>query len=232
MASYICYAVVSVIWMFEFVHHYPESSSTLSRMAVTCRDAGYDAVVSRNHVEMEGEDGGMDGEDGVGGCVKVEDVEIYRGVEAVVDSLNQLYGLIDRHQDVDILAVHGGDGGVNIEASESGRVDVVSHPTRGEFNHVFVRNCSENDVAVEFNLRRVLKRSGGGRVRVLENLRKLLRLVRKYDTPYIISCDPHSHLDVRGRREIASLCSTIGFEDDEIEKGMKETPSRMVEEKD
>ncbi|MDY6779323.1 MAG: RNase P subunit p30 family protein, partial [Halobacteria archaeon] len=111
----------------------------------------------------------------------------------------------------------------------SERVDVLCHPTRGDdvFNHVLAREASENDVAVEFNLSRILRSSGGERVSALGSTRELLKLVRKYSTPFVISGDPSSHLELRAPREVGALCRVVGFEESELEEGMERTPSRI-----
>ncbi|MFB6282690.1 MAG: RNase P subunit p30 family protein [Halobacteria archaeon] len=218
--------------MYEFVHHLPESNSSLARMAVTASDAGYGSVVSRNHTDTTGgTDGGSNGVQEIyDEEPALDDVDIYRGIEVRADSVNDLNSQVHSFSgEAEVVMVHGGDAEINVAASQSDDVDVVCHPCmKEEFNHVFIRNCAENDVAVEFNLRPVIRVSGGSRVRSLENIRKMLELVRKYETSFIISCDPFGHLEIRGRREVEAICRSIGFSDDELQMGMEEYPNKLL----
>lgn len=208
--------------MMEFVHSAPETRSTLNRMALTAQQMGYDALVSRNHSTGD-----------LPGPASPEiDVEVISGVEIRADSVEQLHGLTGKYQgDVDVVLVHGGDSSINSAASGMEAVDVLCHPLRGRdwnFNHVLARRAAENSVAVEFNLSDVLRESGGVRVNALRDTRLLLKLVRKYDTPYVVSADPYTHHEIRAPRELEALLELIGFREEEINAGLQETPQELV----
>ncbi|MDY6765032.1 MAG: RNase P subunit p30 family protein [Halobacteria archaeon] len=209
---------------FEFVHASPEIPTTLNRMALTARRAGYSSIVVRNHSDTFSES--MPVADEIG-------IDAYSGVEINTESVNELHGYVGKYKqmDIDFICVHGGDEAINRAAVTSENVDVLCHPQRGKgmrFNHVLAKEAASNDVAVEFNLGKVLRSSGGPRVYSLRDMKRLLTLFRKYGFPIVISADPFSHLEVRGRREIEALCSLIGLTEEEIELGMCETPRKIA----
>ncbi|MDY6774908.1 MAG: RNase P subunit p30 family protein [Halobacteria archaeon] len=216
--------------MFEFVHVAPEAPTTLERMALTADCAGYSSVVVRNHSDSLPDDVSPNVSSDV-------DVDVYKGVEIRAETPDELHGYLGGYagDEYDCVCVHGGDEAINRAAVASERVDLLCHPHEGRhrgFNHVLVKQAAENDVALEFSLRNVLRESGGRRVHELRDMKLLLKLVRKYSAPFVVSVDPLSHLEVRGAREVEALCEMIGFEKDEIREGTVETPRGIVEDKE
>lgn len=207
--------------MYEFVHTAPESRSTLNRMALTAERMRYSGIIIRNHSNYELLDE----------WVSEFGVDVVGGVEVRADSVEQLHGLVRKYRDkVDVVCVHGGEEDINRGAVEMDEVDVLCHPMKGRgrgVNHVTAATARENDVVLEFNLSKVLRESGGERVRALQDLRFLRKLVRKYGTPFIISGDPYTHQDLRAPREMKALLELIGFREGEINTGIGETPSTL-----
>lgn len=208
--------------MIEFVHSGPETRSTLNRMALSAQRMGYSGVVSRNHSDSDMPEPAS----------PEIDIEVISGVEVRADSVEQLHGLTGKYRDdVEVVCVHGGEPEINRAAAGMEDIDVLCHPLRGRdwsFNHVLMRRAAENDVAVEFNLSDVLRESGGTRVNALKDTRLLLKLERKYDAPFVVSADPYTHHELRAPRELEALLELIGFREEEINSGLRETPQELV----
>ena len=213
--------------MYEFVHSAPETRTTPARMALTAAQAGYDAVVLRNHT----------GADEYPSFEVPDDppVPVDEGVEVRAENVEEMHERVRRAEgDAQVVAVHGGDEKINRAAVDAG-VDLLAHPNRGRgtsFDHVLAREAAERGVAVELSLAPVLRASGGERVEAIRDLHTTLKLVRKYDTPFVVSADPHTHLQVRAPRETHALARLVGIEDDEFERATQETPKRLLEDDD
>ncbi|MFC7133985.1 MULTISPECIES: RNase P subunit p30 family protein [Salinibaculum] len=210
--------------MYEAVHAVPDGESTVARLALTASEHGYDGIVVRNHGDAPASYAPEEISEEYG-------VDVVPGVEVRASDPSRASGFVGNHrQDRPLVAVHGGDPAINRFAVEQAAVDVLAHPMEGEgdFNHVLAREAADNGVRVELSLARVLRRDGGPRVQSLRDLRKLHELVTHYDTPFVVSGDPFSHLHLRSPRELRALGEVVGISGEDIERGLTEW-GRLVE---
>jgi ribonuclease P/MRP protein subunit RPP1 len=204
--------------MYEAVHAHPDGDATAARLALTAAEYGFDAIVLRPHRAAQGD---LD----TAAVAEAVDIDVATGIEVRAEAPAQASGLVGNYRSKrTVVAVHGGDPDINRFAVEHPAVDVLAHPMRGDgdFNHVLANAAADNGVRVEFSVRRVLRESGGSRVRALKDLRKLRELVDDADAPFVVSADPRSHLELRAPRELAALGETIGFDPDAIRAGLAE----------
>ena len=204
--------------MYEAVHARPDGESTVARFALTASEYGFDGLVVRNHGD---EPASYDPE----GTAETYGIDVVPGVEIRAEDRSRASGFVSSHRDHHrIVAVHGGSPGINRFAVEQPQVDVLAHPMAGDgdFNHVLAKEAKRNGVRIEFNLGGVLRDAGGTRVGTLRDLRKLREIVREYDTPYVVSADPDSHLELRAPRELIAVGEAVGFDADELEAGLAE----------
>ena len=204
--------------MYEAVHARPDGESTVARFALTASEYGFDGLVVRNHGD---EPASYDPEE-IG---ETYGIDVVPGVEIRASDPSRASGFVSSHRNHQrIVAVHGGSPTINRFAVEQPQVDVLAHPMAGDgdFNHVLAKAAKRNGVRIEFNLGGVLRDAGGTRVGTLRDLRKLREIVREYDTPYVVSADPDSHLELRAPRELVAVGETVGFDAEEIEAGLAE----------
>jgi ribonuclease P/MRP protein subunit RPP1 len=203
--------------MYEAVHAHPDGQATVARLAMTASEYGYEGVVVRNH----GESPASYDPDAVR---EAYGVDVVTGVEVRAEDPSRASGFVGNHRDQrTVVVVHGGDPAVNRFAVGQPAVDVLAHPMReGEFDHVLAREAAENGVRVELSLRPLVTDSGGSRVRAIERLRRLADLIEQYDTPFVASVDPRSHLDLRAPRDLAALGETAGLDAATISEGLAE----------
>lgn len=204
--------------MYTAVHARPDGESTVARLALTAAEYGFDGVVVRNH----GDEPATYSPTAVG---DTHGIDVVPGVEVRADDPSQAGGFVGVHRDRHpLVLIHGGDPELNRFAVEQAAVDVLAHPMvdSGGFNHVLARTARENGVRVEFNLRRVLRAEGGRRVQALSDLRRLWELVDTYDTPYVVSADPRSHLQLRAPRELQAVGDVVGLSGAAVEHGLAE----------
>jgi len=210
--------------MYEAVRAWPDGDSTVSRLAYTACEYGYDGVVVRNQPAASPESEPERIRDAYG-------VDVVEGFEIRADGPSQASGHVGNYRPkVTLLLVRGGTPKLNRFAVESDRVDVLTDPMggRGDFNHVLAKAAVENGVRVEFNFGPVLRQSGGPRVQALSALRKLRELVEKYDVPYVVSADASSHLQLRAPREVVAVGEAVGFDAEQVRTGLEEW-HRLVE---
>lgn len=204
--------------MYEAIHARPDGDSTVSRMALTASEFGYDGVVVRNH----GDSPASYDPDAI---ADTYGIDVVIGVEIRAEDPSRASGFVGSHRDKQTLvAVHGGNTTLNRFAVEQSAVDVLAHPMAGEgdFNHVLARAATRNGVRVEFDFGPVLRTDGGARVRALADLRKLRELVTAYDVPYVVSAGASNHLQMRAPRELLALGELIGFDEDAVSRGLAE----------
>lgn len=204
--------------LYEAVHARPDGESTVARMASTAREYGYDGIVIRNHGDSPASYDPAGVRDRYG-------IDVVTGVEIHAADPSQASGFVGSHRsDQTVVLVHGGEPAINRFAVEQAAVDVLAHPMAGDgdFNHVLAREAKRQGVRIEFALEGVLRRSGGQRVRALQDLRKLREIVFEYEVPYVVSVDARSHLQIRAPRELRAVGEAVGFTEAEITAGLRE----------
>lgn len=201
--------------MHEVVAAHPDGTSTVSRYAKTAASYGYDGLVVRTRNSTYDREAIADR----------YGIDIVRGIEIVADSPDSVSGSIGNFRDdCTLLLVRGGTNALNRYAVEQDRVDVLTQPMAGDgdFNHVLARAANRHGVRVAFDLGPVLRETGGQRVQALRGLRKLRELVEYYNTPYVVSATPTTHLWLRGPRELLAVGEQIGFSAAQIRQGLAE----------
>lgn len=204
--------------MYEAVHAAPDGDATAARLALTAREQGYDGVVVRNH---SGERAAVDAE----AVASEYGVDVVEGVEIRADGPDQASGYLGNfREDYLLLALHGGTTALNRFGTNQDRLDVLAHPLdgNGDFDHVMARAAADHGVRVEVNLGRVLRRDGGPRVQAIQDLRHLRKLLEQYETPYVVSADAFSHLQLRAPRELVAVGQQVGFSEAQIRTGLDE----------
>lgn len=206
--------------MYEAVTAHPDGASTVARLAKTAADYGFEGLVVRN--------GDRATERTPASLETVRDsygIDVVDGVEIRADDPETAGGSVgNRRSSRTIVAVRGGTAAMNRFAVDNEKVDVLARPMAGggDFNHVLAKAAAANGVRVEFDLSPVLRSSGGRRVRALQSLRKLAEIVDYYDTPYVVSARPSSHLELRTPRELSALGDQLGLSSEWIEDGLAE----------
>lgn len=163
--------------------------------------------------------------------------EIYGGVEILAKNPNDLKKKTQKlRKKAEVLLVHGGNLKINRAACENPGVDILSHPYRGRgdsgINHVMGRKAAENKVAIELNLKYLLKLRPSHRHRVLSQFRDILKLQRKFKFPLIITSGAHSIYDLHTPRDIMALTSCFGMAREETICALSETPQNIIKRSD
>lgn len=206
------------------LHAYPEGASTVSRLALLARNYGYSGIGVSNHSDFF---------DSVGSCsASSEDFKVIQGVEIYARNGNELRKLVDRYRSrVTVLTVHGGDEAINRSACEDDRTDILMHPQDSKtsgINHILAKLAADKNIAIGFDLSPIICNKGGSRVRVLSNYRTNLALVKKYETPFILTSGAMSIYDLRDVRSMIALARLFGMGEKDAIKGLSHYPSLIL----
>jgi ribonuclease P/MRP protein subunit RPP1 len=192
--------------------------TTTARFAVTAAEAGFGGIVVANDhddpVDYDPET-----------IRDAYEIDVVDGIEISTAEKGDVSGAVSKYRrQTTVLLVRGGTETVNRYAVETPEVDVLRAPMAGDgdVNHVIVKSAMRNGVRIEVNLGPVLRATGGPRVQALRDLRKLRELLEYFDAPFVVSADPHTHLQVRGPRELVAVGEQIGFDAAQIRSGLAE----------
>ncbi len=196
--------------------------ATVSRLALTVGEYGYDGLIVRATPE--------DLETVTAQAAAVPQ-PVGIGLELNPTDRQEASGAVGHYRSAcDLLLVRGGTPDLNRFAVEDPRVDVLTAPMakQGDVNHVIAAAAADNGVAIELNLAPVLRASGGRRVQAIRSRRKLIELLEDADAPWVTSADAADHLQMRAPRDLIALGEVIGVGADAIETGLT-TWGRLLE---
>ncbi len=194
---------------------------------------GYSGVV----IFKDGNNKNNDYSDDLVGLMEDSSFQIRRGVEVHSKNVVDLKRRIQKsRKEADVLMVYGGDLKINRAACENSRVDIISHPYRGRrdcgINHISARKAAENKVAVELNVRHLLKIRPQNRYKILGYYREILKLQRKFNFPLIITSGAYSIFDLHTPHDIIALTHCFGMNEEEATVALSETPMDIMERRD
>jgi ribonuclease P/MRP protein subunit RPP1 len=196
---------------------HPESASSITRLAFEAKRYGYSGIAVINSTIINKN------------LVLPDDFSIFRCIE-ISGRPSRIKEEIKKHKNnSDILIVLGGDEDINRAAVETGGLDILLQPA--QFNNVQAKTASDNSIALGFNLGQLIRLRGDGRVRELKIMRKNLKHARKYDLYMVLTCNPHSHYDLRSPREMAALASLFGMRLKEAVNAMSAAPLEILRRK-
>lgn len=157
-------------------------------------------------------------------------IEILLGFEArTVRELNRLKRM---RREYDVLLVEGSKLNLNRRAVETKEVDILTHPEfkrkDSGLNHVMAKLASENNVAIELNLRQILLSSKKTRSHIIHNMRRNVMLCKKFKAPIIISSGAISHWQLKDPKVLISMGCLLGLELKESKKALSEVPGKII----
>ena len=205
--------------MYEAVYAHPDGESTVARFAETAGRCGYDGVIVR----------AVDADPDYERLRASVSGDLVDAAEVVAPDPQHASGAVgNARTERTVVCVRGGTDALNRFAVEQPRVDVLTRPFVGSgaggddggVNHVLVKAARDNAVHIEVNLGPALRGHGGGRVRHLQKLRRVKRLLDHYDAPYVVSATARSHLQFRAPRELAAVGEEIGLGDEWTRRGL------------
>jgi len=158
---------------------------------------------------------------------------IYSGVEITPKNPEDLKRKVQKfRKKADVVIVKGGDLKINRAACEDPRIDVLSQPYKNRrdsgMNHVLAKKAAENSVAVEINLKYLLKTNPRNRYRVLNQFQQIVKLQRKFNFPIMATCAAASIYDLRTPQDVTALSRCFGLTREEAVEIISKTPQEII----
>ena len=187
---------------------YPTGQSTVSRLALTADRIGFDGIVIRNAPSTEATAA-------VAHRATADEIELVYGQELSTGTIETISGRLPQlRKETTVLMVAGGTEQMNRFVARQSHVDVLTRPidhSGPDLDQGVAKAAIEHEVAVEIDLS-PLRSPGGIRVRYLDRLRRLWRIVEYYEVPYVLTIRPASHLELVAPREIVALAEIVGLD--------------------
>ncbi|WP_456482073.1 RNase P subunit p30 family protein [Methanopyrus sp.] len=206
------------------------------RMALAVERLGYDIAVLC--LELEAERLKMDD---LGWLVEevrdvrehVENVLVLPGCKLEAESVGALRRAIRRTRPlVYLLAVGGGDPKINRAAISDTRVDLLSHPERGNphagLGKYEIELAREKWTYVEIDLSRLFRREDERLAWQVSRIRDLLRLRRRKRFPTAVALGARDPLELIRPKQVEDLLKLLGFEDNEVRETCVEAPREIL----
>ncbi len=109
-----------------------------------------------------------------------------------------------------IVAVLADDPGVCREAVMRKKVDILLDSELRELDYATIKLAAEKDVTIELGLAKFIRNSGLKRMRLFEKLYDEIRVINKFDTPFIVSSAAENFKELRTRKQIETFFRFFG----------------------
>lgn len=200
----------------EAVYAHPSGASTAARLALTAKRVGYDQLVIKNADTIPTSPP-------IEAIADEYDIDIISGIE-LDGPIETVSGRLPHlRRETSVLAVRGGTDAKNRFVARQPYADILAGPITHEGPDIgpgIATDASEHEVAIEVDLG-PLRTQGGRRVRYIDRLRRLWRVVDHYDLEYVLTASPSSHLGVVPPRELVALADLVGIDADAAVVGLE-----------
>lgn len=202
---------------YEAVTAYPAGRSTPARFASAAAEMGFAGVIVRNARDASDDPTAAEVAQRYG-------IDVIGGIELDPDVPDDASGALPGlRSEYPLVVLVGGSTRINRFAATQRHVDVLARPitpTGPRLDPGTVATAVDNDVAIEVNLG-PLREPGGSRVRYIQRLRSLWRVLSHHDAPYVVSMRPTSHRGLRGPRQVRALGEAVGIPAEAVDRGLR-----------
>lgn len=216
---------------FDFHVHsaFSEGESSLREIATQAKILGYSGICFSEYFKNKEKMEEIKKEiDQVSREVKIK---IFLGFEA--RNTNELRKLVKLRREYDVLLARGSDLSLNRIAVETPEVDILTHPEFNRkdsgFNHIFAREATKNNVAIELNFRNILINNKNTRSLIMKNMAYNVKICKKYKTPIIICSGAISHFQLRDPKVLMSMAMLLGLELKEAKESLSQVPKKIID---
>ena len=117
-----------------------------------------------------------------------------------------------------VVGVESSSITINREAVTRRRVDVILDFAGRRIDYVTVKLAAEKDVVIEICLAKFLQTRGVKRVRLLRETENLLKVIKKFDTPFVITSAASNIYEMRSAKQLRDFFSFLGAEIERAER--------------
>ncbi len=120
---------------------------------------------------------------------------------------------------------------VNKYAVMRKKVDILLDFPERRIDYVTVKLAKEKDVLIELSLSSILSTKGVKRVKIVDELRILFKVIKKFDTPFILTSGARDLYQLRHKRQIYDVFSYLNADVKRAEHWAKRLYRRLFDEK-
>ncbi|MDH7592876.1 MAG: RNase P subunit p30 family protein [Methanomicrobiales archaeon] len=193
------------------IRPYPLGDSSLGRMALECRELGYDSAIALGGDALAREELGAHG------------IQVLKGYCIEEKSAKGVTAACRRAPGDRIIMVEAGEYAFNRAVISIPGIKILRGLWRAPSNavdHVLARFAAQRRVAWDIELNPLVRTRGHARQRAIQRYRDILMLHRRLGVPLTISTGAASVLEQRGVRDAMRLCALFGMGQEEVYRAL------------
>lgn len=110
-----------------------------------------------------------------------------------------------------IVGVTGNEA-VCREAVMRRKVDLILDSDNRQLDYATIKLAAEKDVAIELGLAKFIRNKGLSRMQLFERLCDEVRVIKKFDVPFVVTTAAENVYEMRTRRQVENFFSFFGCE--------------------
>ena len=146
------------------------------------------------------------------------DYDYAKGVIIRPESAEDLRKKLRKVTRKSIVGVESSSISINREAVTRRRVDVILDSVGRKIDYVTVKLAAEKDVVIELCLTKFLLTRGARRMKMLRETEDLIRIIKKFDTPFVITSSASDIYEMRSARQLRDFFSFLGADIERAER--------------
>ncbi|MET1124093.1 MAG: RNase P subunit p30 family protein [Archaeoglobaceae archaeon] len=109
-----------------------------------------------------------------------------------------------------LVGVIGRNRSVCREAVMRKKVDVLLDCDERELDYGTIKLAAEKDVTIELGMSKFLRARGLRRAKLFDQLREEVRIIRKFDAPFVVTTAAESVWELRSRKQVETFFAFFG----------------------
>ncbi len=159
-------------------------------------------------------------------------INLFSRVDLIGNQIDELKKDLKKfRRAVNLCAIMITDKRVSRWAARDSRFDIFFFPTKFDpklFDRSSANFCSENSIAIEINIRPLLKTYGVVRSKFLRNTRKVVDTALKKEIVLLISSGAKSIYEMRAPKELISLGTLINIPEELGKQCLTKNPEQII----
>ncbi len=132
------------------------------------------------------------------------------GLIIKASSVKELRDKLRKVRSDTIVGVESSDVTVCREAVMRKKVDILLDSDRRELDYATIKLAAEKDVAIELGLAKFIRSRGLRRMKLFETLYDEIRIINKFDTPFIVTTAAEKFSELRTRKQVETFFAFFG----------------------
>jgi ribonuclease P/MRP protein subunit RPP1 len=120
---------------------------------------------------------------------------------------------------------------VNRAAVEDRRVDLILDHNNRDLDYVTLKMASKKRIFISISIRKLIVNTGLKRVREIEKTRETVKVIRKFNTPFLLTSGAINPMELRPFRQVVDLSSLYGIDEKMAMEGLTINPANLIRKK-